>query len=129
MSFVGRPCDLLDETVILALGCGLDGEIFRFHAVLARETRHRLRRSRFRRTHDALLAVGLALRQPVGAQHEAPRRGIEDHGLVRDFELLEQQAQVRQRPRNHPVGDLFGADFEQERDAHCATSAAERACC
>ena len=45
-------------------------------------------------------------------------------GLVRDVQLFEEQAQVFERARNHPVGDLFGADFEEEGQAHCATSAA-----
>ena len=38
-------------------------------------------------------------------------------------ELLEQQAQVFERGRDHPIGNFLGADFEQERQAHCATSA------
>ena len=38
----------------------------------------------FARAHDALLAIGLALGQPFGAQHQAARRGIQAHGFVRN---------------------------------------------
>ena len=77
----------------------------------------------------ALFAIGLPLRQPVGAQHQAPRRRIERHRLVRNLELLEQQPQIFERARNHPIGNLFGADFEQERQAHCGHLRRRDACC
>ena len=50
-------------------------------------------------------------------------RGIEADGFMREFELLEKQEKIFERGGNHPIGDLFGTDFEQERQAHWAASA------
>ena len=124
MSLVRRPATFFDENVILALGGGLGRQVFGLDALLAREPGDRLRRRGFRRTLDPLFAIGLPLGETVGAQHEAARRRVERHGVVRDLQLFEQQAQVFQRVRNHPIGNFFRADLEQEREAHCATSAA-----
>ena len=124
MSRVRAALDLLDEDVVFALGRGFDGEIFRLDALLAREAGHGLRGRGFGRTQHALLAVGLARGQTL--RRAAPGgAGVASSvtDLVRDVELFEQQAQVFERAGDHPIGNLLGADFEQEGKAHCATSA------
>jgi hypothetical protein len=47
---------------------------------------------------------------------------------MRDAEFLKQEAQILQRPWNHPIGNFLSADFEQERETHWATSTATGAC-
>ena len=115
---------LLEVGVVLALGSGLHLHLVGLDALLAGESGDRLRGGRFGGTEDAVHAVGLAGRQAFGAQHEAPRGGIEAHGFVRDLELLKGEAQVFQRAGDHPIGDFLGADFEQEGEGgHWAASA------
>ena len=104
-------------------------EIFGLDALLAGEAGHRLRRGGFRRPQDALFAIGLTRGQAFGAQHQASRGGIQGDGIVGDLQLFEKQPQVFERRRDHPIGNLFGADFEQEGEAHWATSCAMVLCC
>jgi hypothetical protein len=122
MSLILPPRHLAGERVIFALGRGLHRQVRGRDALLAREPGHRLRGRRFRRPHDALFAIGLARGQPVGAQHQAARGGVHGDRFVRDRELLEQQPEIFQRAGNHPIGNLFGADFEQEGKTHWASS-------
>src|SRR5205807_92943 len=54
-----------------------------------------------------------------GPENESPRRAIygdrrRRHPSFR-YSLLKQRTQILQRARNHPIGDFFGADFEEER--------------
>ena len=115
MSLVVPPFHVLEEAVVFALGCGFDREIFGLHTQLARESGDCLRGRGFRRAHHALFAVGLAFGQAFGAQYQAAWRCVHRSGLVRNLQLLKQQPQVLQRPWNHPIGNLFRADFEQKR--------------
>jgi hypothetical protein len=114
--------NLPHKAVVLALGRGFDGEVLGFHTLFAREARDRLGGGRLGGAEHALLAIGLPLGQPFGAQHQAARGGVEPHGFVRNVELFKQKTQVLERARNHPIGNLLDADFEQERQAHAATS-------
>src|SRR5665811_424491 len=72
------------------------------------------------RTEYALHRIRLPGRQSFGAQHQAPRGGIEADRFVRDFQLLKGEAQVFERRGNHPIGDFLGADFKQEGKAPLA---------
>ena len=115
-----------DERVVIALGRGFHRERFWRYAMLAGEAGHGFRRGRFGWTQSAFLAVGLACRQAFGAQHQASRRRVQRDRIVGNLQLLELQPQAFESRRNHPIGNFFGADFEQEgkrSQAHCATSA------
>src|SRR5262249_36722268 len=101
-----------------ALAGGLSGQVFRLDAVLASEPGNGLCWRRFRRTLNTLLAIRLLNVEALGAQHQPPGSGIERYRLVRDAEFLEELAQVRERIGNHPIGDFFGPDFEEEGNAH-----------
>src|SRR4029079_4970865 len=113
---------LFHEAVVFALGCGLDRETFRRNTLLAGEPCHRLLWRGFRRTEDALFAIGKPYRQSLGAQTEASWRGVQAHGLVRDFELLEELLQILQRAPDHPIRNFFRTDLKQKRERHCAAS-------
>ncbi len=92
----------------------------RVDAHLAREALAAPSAGRLGRPEHQLFASGCASDQPLGAQHQAARRGVGAmHATRRDrFRRagLEQLSQVVQRRLDHPVGDLFGADFEKKRD-------------
>ena len=88
---------LFVEDVVLALGRGLDGEVRGRRALLAREPFDGLRGRALRRPLHPLHAIRLALRQPRGAQHQPPRRGVHLHGFVRNSQAHELRAQILQR--------------------------------
>ena len=74
-----RRCPALDlfaECEILAFGCGLDRELVRGDAVLARESIGCAFAGGLRRTDQQVLGVGLPVDQLLGAQGQATRRGI-----------------------------------------------------
>ena len=41
---------------------------------------------------------------------------------MRDRQLFEEQMEIFERVGNHPIGDLFSADFEQEGQIHWVAS-------
>ena len=50
----------------------------------------------------------------VGAEHKPARSSVEADGVVREVELFEEEPEILQGRGDHPIGDLFGADFQQE---------------
>ena len=121
----GAPAfHLPGEAVIFAFGRRFDGEVFGLDALLAREAGDGLRRAPIsagpstRSSESACARAGLRRAEPGGA---AWRRASRIRAAM--FELLEKQPQIFERGRNHPIGNLFGSDFEQERQAHWAASA------
>ena len=122
------------EGVVFALGGGFDGELVEGDAVFAGETGGGAFAGGFRRAHDKFVAVGLADGEGGGAEDEAAGGAVELE--VRCFEAVfiedgaEEAFEVGEGRGDHPVGDLFDADFEEEgaEVAHAATPA-RRICC
>ena len=88
-----------------------------------RSPRRALARRGFRRTFDELLGIGWRSGRP--SARNTSRRGVASTlgvAACPRFRCLEQFAQVRQRAGDHPVGNLFGADLEQEVEAHWTAS-------
>src|SRR5579872_6080933 len=115
-------CSLFGVAVILALRSRLQRERFHLNALFFREARDGGFRRRLRRPHHQLFGIGLPLDKRVGLQHQPPRRSIHAHRGSRKSglgeRLLKQRAQILERARNHPVRNLFSADFEKKRKAH-----------
>ena len=123
------PATFLTKAVVLALGRGLDGRgLPGLTPCLRAKPATACGGADFAGPMTRSSVSAWRSGKPFGAQHQPARRGVQRDRFVRNFQLLEQQAQVFERRRNHPIGNLFGADFEQEgrMQAHWATSAASR---
>ncbi len=119
---------LLLEGVVLALRRRGDPQLFHRHAHLAREAMSGAFARLLRRSAHRFPAVFLALGQPIGEQHQPPRRRIDARHrafqAVLFEDLPEALFEMRQRPADHPVGDLLSSDFEQKWQRHYAATSA-----
>ncbi len=113
--------DLPGEYVIFALGRGFDGEIFGTRCPASGEPGDGLRRARISRVR------GRALRNRPGDRAILRRAGRDGAGWHRGARIRagvrasrKAVARFSRAVGNHPIGDLFGADFEEEREAHWA---------
>ena len=127
------PWNALHNGEVLTLGRGFDLQRRGVDAVFSGKSLRRAFACRFRRTQHQLSPVFLTFRQPGGAQHQPPRCRVEFQFGGRQAVLFEQRverrAQMVERAGQHPMRDLFGADFQQERFqfAH-ATASVSTAC-
>ncbi len=112
---------------VLALGCLGDLQGGGLDAEFPGETRRGALAGGLWRAGNQLHLIGLARREVHGFEHQTARRGFKHLHLAGKLVVLQQRfeqlAQLLQGGLDHPVGDLFGADFKQERQRlHAAAS-------
>ena len=120
----GSSRDLADAAVFLRFAIGEDFELIRLEPLLFRETSDGCGRRGLCRTPDSLFGIGLLRDDAFGANNQAARGGIGADGRVAQLVLFQQvadgAAEILQSAGQHPVGDFFGADFEEEIHAACS---------
>ena len=101
--------------------------MIRLQTLLLGETSHGCGRSGLGRAPDSLFGIGLLCDDAFRANNQAARGGIGADGrvaqLVRFQQVADGAAEILQSARQHPVGDFFGANFEEEVHAACSTHA------